>query len=375
MFRSPLRVIAVALVAGATSVAAPASAVLAEPGVRQCAVTVTSLGEGSYGNGINDRGDVAGQRGARTAIAAVWDKNGVATDLTGLPDSFHNTAHDVNNAGQAVGVSIVSFQGASHGRPVVWDKNGRPSELPLLTDAGGGGGAWAINSKGTIVGGVHEDVPAPWGGFMSGPDIAVVWTPKPGGGYTITRLAGLPGMEAESHRATDINDAGQVVGIAGNQAVTWDKNGTITALPNLPGSTLTTAEGINNSGVIVGMAVLENGQQTAVVWTPTPGGGYTITDLGRLPGARPRSQYSPLLSRANEINERGQIVGISTTATGEYHAVLWTPTAGGGYTIADLGTLPGDSYSEAFAINNQGQVSGRSVGTSGQHVVRWDTRC
>jgi probable HAF family extracellular repeat protein len=51
-----------------------------------------------------------------------------------------------------------------------------------------------------------------------------------------------------------------------------------------------------------------------------------ITDLGTLPGDE--------FSGANGINDRGQIVGTSSTSTGFGHAVLWqhngTGAQGGG---------------------------------------------
>ncbi len=59
-------------------------------------------------------------------------------------------------------------------------------------------------------------------------------------------------------------------------------------------------------------------------------------------------------SHAYGINNRGQIVGVSTTLTG-VHAVLWENG-----TITDLGTLPDDDYSEAFGINERGQIMGLS---------------
>ena len=43
----------------------------------------------------------------------------------------------------------------------------------------------------------------------------------------------------------------------------------------------------------------------------------SITDLGTLPGG----DFS--LSSAQDINSRGQVVGVSTTASGDFHAVLW----------------------------------------------------
>ena len=64
-------------------------------------------------------------------------------------------------------------------------------------------------------------------------------------------------------------------------------------------------------------------------------------------------------SAANGINDRGQIVGASLTASESFHAVLWQ-----GGVIYDLGTLGGES-STAFAINNRGQVVGESQTAAG----------
>jgi probable HAF family extracellular repeat protein len=53
---------------------------------------------------------------------------------------------------------------------------------------------------------------------------------------------------------------------------------------------------------------------------------YTIVDLGTLPG--------DTFSNALNVNDRGQVVGLSGTADGTMHAVLWDGDA-----IIDLGTL------------------------------------
>jgi probable HAF family extracellular repeat protein len=90
---------------------------------------------------------------------------------------------------------------------------------------------------------------------------------------------------------------------------------------------------------------------------------FPITDLGTLGGAH---------SGAVAINDRGQVAGGSTTATGEGHAFLWRKG-----TMTDLGTLGGRS-SSAVAINNRGQVVGTSATTNGSspfgtgpHAFRW----
>src|SRR5512133_575397 len=77
--------------------------------------------------------------------------------------------------------------------------------------------------------------------------------------------------------------------------------------------------------------------------------GYQSIDLGTLGG------YS---SWANALNEGGQVVGVSFTASGQVHAFLWKNG-----TMTDLGTLGG--YSTATSINERGQVIGASTTASG----------
>jgi probable HAF family extracellular repeat protein len=71
---------------------------------------------------------------------------------------------------------------------------------------------------------------------------------------------------------------------------------------------------------------------------------YAPRDLGTLGGA---------FSWANAVNNRGQVVGRSAVQGGLQHAFLWQDGV-----MTDLGTLPGGNYSEAYAINNRGQVVG-----------------
>jgi probable HAF family extracellular repeat protein len=96
-----------------------------------------------------------------------------------------------------------------------------------------------------------------------------------------------------------------------------------------------------------------SGQQAAA-------GQYSMTDLGTLPGA----DYTVALG----INDRGQVVGTSfNTASGGAHAVLWEDGE-----ITDLGVLPSGSHSRASGINNRGQIVGQSLTASGEwHAVLW----
>lgn len=71
------------------------------------------------------------------------------------------------------------------------------------------------------------------------------------------------------------------------------------------------------------------------------------------------------------MNAAGVVVGVGATSTGAFHAFAWTRDGG----ARDLGTLPGDAFSEARAINAHGEivgVSGAAFGSEGSYrAVRW----
>src|SRR5207245_7914924 len=75
-------------------------------------------------------------------------------------------------------------------------------------------------------------------------------------------------------------------------------------------------------------------------------------------------------SVANDINDRGQVVGESNTSSGSYRAFLWQNG-----TMTDLGTLPGGTVSSASGINDLGQIVGVSLNESTTpfvfHAFRW----
>jgi probable HAF family extracellular repeat protein len=72
-------------------------------------------------------------------------------------------------------------------------------------------------------------------------------------------------------------------------------------------------------------------------------------------------------SRASAINNRGQIVGTSDTASDGRHAFLWQDGE-----MTDLGTL-GGGFSEAVAINDRGQVVGTSdTASNRRHAFLWE---
>ncbi len=134
--------------------------------------------------------------------------------------------------------------------------------------------------------------------------------------------------------------------------------GQIQQLPNYPGDPDGAATAINDSGQIVGISgtcdtsVGAFSAKHALLWQ-----NGAITYLGSLGG---EGWNTPMA-----INSRGDIVGFSDlpddvtdgTLAPNFHAFLWTKETG---KMTDLGVLPGDSLSEALDINDQGQVVGVS---------------
>jgi probable HAF family extracellular repeat protein len=194
--------------------------------------------------------------------------------------------------------------------------------------------AYAMNDKGQVVGNC-QTVDRIWHGFL----------------YSEGVIKVLDG------NAYDINNAGQVVGESDNHAFIYS-NGKLQDFRNISKDFKSSnpqledpqscAYGISNNGQVVGEIgnhafLFDNGK---------------VLDLGSL--------SSSGWSKAKGINDLGQVVGTSSACDGSTnHAFLYSNGK-----MMDLGHLGGNS--EAFSINNKGQVVGQS-GMSWYRVLwkRW----
>jgi probable HAF family extracellular repeat protein len=87
-------------------------------------------------------------------------------------------------------------------------------------------------------------------------------------------------------------------------------------------------------------------------------------------GALPTSLDALERSEAYAINDLGQIVG-NSSATNSYRAVQWS-TQSAGSQMTDLGVLPDMRSAQAFALNDRGQTVGISVNGDRQRAFLWN---
>ncbi len=308
----------------------------------------------------------------RTATSAQYTVVSLAT-LGGASSG----ANSINNRNWASGLS--SLASSSYIHAALWENGGAPIDLGTL---GGPNSAveWPVNNDRGLIAGISETNEAQKLGETW--SCAEGFFPQPPSGHICRGFAWqnhhmtqLPTLGGNNGFATGANDRGQIVGwaetrnhdstctppqVLGFEAVIYQLKGgsKIEELAPYHGDKDGAATEINDAGQVVGIsgrcdqAVGRFTAHHAVMWER----GRTI-DLGNLGGT---AWNTPMA-----INARGDVVGFSdlsgdSSGNPNFHAFLWTR----GHGMQDLGTLYGDEYSEALGINDSGAIVGVSYGVS-----------
>ncbi len=155
-------------------------------------------------------------------------------------------------------------------------------------------------------------------------------------------------QDSLSSVAADINEAGEVTGTAitlagDSRPFVWSLQSGRQDLP-CPGTDCT-AVAINGNGAVLLNGTGLDGGSRSWLWHPESG----VVDIGCLGGG---------MTRASDINELDQVIGISRTSAGIEQAFVWSADEG----IMNLGGMG------ALAINDLGQV----VGWAGSYSFFWD---
>lgn len=197
-------------------------------------------------------------------------------------------------------------------------------------------------------------------------------------------------LSGTNNTGAAINASGDVVGTGAEsrlpQAFLWQPSAGVNWLSSLGGD-WSAANGMNDSGAVVGFSLTTANLQHAFLWTPASAMQDLTPDLTSTGGAAARAinstnqvvgYYFPNGSSntlgflwtqnaglqnlgaagtlAFAINNSGTVVGQTPVAKGYRHAFSWTAAAG----ITDLGTLDGEE-SAALSINNMGWIVGTSL--------------
>jgi probable HAF family extracellular repeat protein len=285
-------------------------------------ITAAYSGDSNYCPDVSDP--------AAVAIASTF---GPMIDL-GTLGGANSCANAVNASGEVVGWSAYDSSGDEN---AFLYQSGKMIDLGTL--GGSGSQAYGINDSGQIVGCSSN---------ASGQTDAFLYSDG-----KMTDLGTLPGGDYSC--AYGINDSGQIVGCSSNASGQTDaflySDGKMTDLGTLPGGDYSCACGINDSGQIVGDSQTSSGQYHDAAFLYSDG---KMTDLGT-------PQWEDSYSYG--INDSGQIVGGSTYSTEDFSDAFAFLYSNGNF--ADPGSLPGGwGTVTARGINDSGQV----VGASGYDV-------
>lgn len=290
----------------------------------------------------------------------------------------------INNVGWASGFS--SLASSTYLHAALWQNGGTPTDLGTL---GGPNSAveWPVKNDNGLISGIAEtSAPQQLGEIWS---CAFAFFPQPPSGHICRGFAWyrgqmrqLPTLGGNNGFAAGANDNGKIVGwaetrkhdrtctspqVLGFEAVVYEPFGRdkIRELPPYPGDLDGAATEINDRGQIVGIsgkcdqAVGRFTARHAVIWE-----NGRVHRLGSLGGV---AWNTPMA-----INNHGVVVGFADlpgdrSGNPNPVAFIWTKSGG----MQNLGTLPGDTNSEALGINDAGQVVGESFGPYSARAFIW----
>ncbi|CAI7973511.1 Extracellular HAF [Frankia sp. Hr75.2] len=240
----------------------------------------------------------------------------------------------INDLGEVVGYGILG--GPQPLQAFVWS-HGKITLLPAPgADPGLSSFGLALNNRGqvagyTTIGGVKHSIIWDGGSFK---DISA-----PGGdSYPIA-----------------VNDNGQALLVEQGKSYIWSAGSRVPVEP----FNVTATVGLNNSGQIFGSGSDDGGPEKAFIWSQ---------------GEETQASSFGLTTTTTDINNRGQVIGYGAVARPPYHThgYLWSPAVNGRRaTQTDIGSISGRD-TEALAVNDRGQVVGRSATSSGWHAFRWE---
>jgi probable HAF family extracellular repeat protein len=269
----------------------------------------------SRGYAINDSGVIVGESDNNTSRAFVY-QNGVMTGLMRLAgDNDRGVAHGINNAGVIVGIS----SNGTVSRPTMWTNTGSgytPSDLGTIAGtATATGRAWSINQAGAVVGLSTSASGTSQATLWNAGTITNLGSL--GDGTRFSQAYAINGSNQIVGSSQTGQTVGQLIGTGSTTPITrafiWE-NGFIMELspfnlytPENNGPTTnyhSVANDINDAGWVVGNSQrIAGAPAVATLWidgTPIDLNSFLAPDSGWV------------LTSAEGINERGDIVGFGT---------------------------------------------------------------
>jgi len=313
-------------------------------------------------------------------------RNGTVEDLGSLPPSETNcsNAYRINASGEIVGFSengaVDPLTGFNQSRGVRW-KDG------AIEDLGSFGGnqneGLAINNHGQMVGFSQNTVSDPYSlfDFILG---------SPNGTQTRAFLWDEGRMEdlgtlgtGNDASALTINERGQIAGVSyinltpnpvtGIPTVNpffWDR-GTMVDIGSFGGA-FGQPSFLNNRGQVVGGSSVP-ADPGACFFEDYPNCHPFLWEKGNLLDLA-TTTIGGVPQTADGISDVGEIIGsadFSSSGGSSFDAYVWRKGV-----VTDLGTLPGDCYSRAMAINSHSQIVGHALSCPNydfHHAILWET--